>query len=297
MDCKIVQQNIDLFIDGMLSEDEQQQLLDHAASCASCQKALDDAMRLKNVLSSLGEIEPPQGLVMTSMKKAKKKKPLFAYISAATAVVVAAVALVVVLSPGLSKTETTQMTSEDKVLSKNTLAEADDMVSSECAEAGEMEAAAEDEAFYDATDDTASIQAIVRDSSPSVYSNEEDFIADEGSSYFKPVALPESAVLDNISVADESIVFTYIFDDGNAYVFEWLDALDENGLKDWLEQSYGDLSALGYDGSFYTVASEDTIDVYWDQDGDAFHVTMPAELDILTYCAAQFIQVEMTETE
>ena len=305
MDCRIAQQNIDLFVDGLLSEKDRQQLLDHAASCASCRKAVDDAVRLKNALQSLPEIEPPKGLAMSAIKKAKQKKPLFVYISAATAAVAAVIALVVVLTPGVGPDNATRLSNgADTMTAKSDIAAAE-MAPAASEDGYTLEAPAEamgeagDEAWPD--DSVESVQAPIRDDmSGYVYTSEEDFVSAEQSSYYKPAVLPEGAVLANISMDEESFVFTYSLADGSQFTFAWLDALEDNGLKDWLKKSYGDLSELEFDGSYYMFKGESITDIYWQQDADSFHATVPSSWtaqDIEAYCQAQFVEVEESEDQ
>ncbi len=305
MDCRIAQENIDLFVDGLLSEQDRQLLLDHAASCAACQKAIDDAVRLKKALASLPEMEPPKGLAMSAIKKAKNKKPLFVYISAATAAVAAVIALVVVLTPGIGLNNSTRLSDGGQMGTMSTKEESGavaEMAPAEDNSGYALEAPAEDmgeaddEAWTEAPEE--SVQATVRDMSAYVYTSEEDFVAAEQSSYYKPAALPQGAALANISMDEESFVFTYSLADGGQYTFAWLDALSDNSLKDWLKERYGDLSELNYDGSFYTFQGDGTTDVYWLQDGDSFHATVPSSWtaqDMAAYCKAQFVEVQETE--
>jgi hypothetical protein len=301
MDCRIVQQNIDLFVDGMLSDTDRQQLLDHAASCASCQKALDDAVCLKSAFGSLGDMEPPQGLALSAIKQAKqkKKKPLFAYVSVATAAVAAAIALVVVLTPGTNMDKTTRMAEESVMYS----------MSAEDNGAGdtEMAAAPEEEAgmmMDGVAGEAASEESAEASEAPKVpfraeaYTSEEEFVSAQGSSYYKPAALPEDAVLESITVDERSIAFTYVLDNQSTYLFEWLDSLDQNGLKDWLAKRYPDLSELNFDGTYYTAEGADVKDVYWELDGDAFHAVVPSWFtadDIAIYCTIEFVVVETDE--
>lgn len=305
MDCRIAQQNIDLFVDGLLSEKDRQGLLDHAASCASCQKAIDDAVRLKNALQSLPEIEPPKGLAMSAIKKAKTKKPLFVYISAATAAVAAVIALVVVLTPGIGLKDATRSSNGADM---GTMTAKNETAAAEMAPVPEegYTLEAPEEALGEEAEDVwpdeseEPVQAPVRDMSAYVYTTEEEFVAAEQSSYYKPEALPEGAVLSNISMDEESFVFTYSLADGSRFTFAWLDALEDNGLKDWLKESYGDLSELEFDGSFYMFKGESITDVYWQQGGDSFHATVPSAWtaqDITSYCKAQFVEVQDTEDQ
>lgn len=301
MDCRIVQQNIDLFVDGMLSENDRQQLLDHVASCASCQKAIDDALSLKNALGSLGELEPPQGLTMSAIKKAKmsekKRKPLFAYVSVATAAVAAAIGLVVVLTSGTNMDNSTRMAGESPVYS---IAEDNDSGNAEMAPAAPDADIMRDEAW----EESASSEMVEAPQAPKVafhaevYTSEEEFVFAEGGSYYKPAALPEDTVLESIAVDEESIAFTYQLDNQSVYRFEWLDSLDQNGLKEWLMQRYPDLFETDFDGTYYVVQGTDSQDVYWEQDGDAFYASVPSWFtadDIAAYCTAQFVVVETEE--
>lgn len=99
MDCKTAKEYIDMYVDDMLDDAEKQQLMFHIQSCDQCKKEYDNAMRLKAALSGLDELEPPEGLAQSAIRKARRHKvPSFTYITAAVA---AAVALVVVLSSGL----------------------------------------------------------------------------------------------------------------------------------------------------------------------------------------------------
>ncbi len=303
MDCRIVEQNIDLFVDGMLSDKERQQLLDHAAECASCQKAIDDAMRLKNALGSIGDLDPPQGLAMSAIKKAKmsekKRKPLFAYVSGATAAVAAVIGLVVVLTSGNNIGSQTRMPDESVMFSMGAADESG-------AGAAEMAPAAKEEAdmMLEAEETAAPEEFEEASMAPKVpfreegYASEDEFIAAEGGSYYKPAALPGDAELESISVNEESIAFVYRLDNQSTYIFEWLDSLDQDGIKDWIMQRYTDFSDLAFDGTYYIAEGADVKDVYWEQDADAFHAVVPSWFttdDISAYCTAQFVIAENEE--
>ncbi len=98
MECRTAIEYINLYVDNMLSGDETEMLLEHIRNCEGCKKELDDITALKNKLSELDELEPPAGLAMSAVRKAKKRKlPIFAYASAGIAAVIA---LAVILSPG-----------------------------------------------------------------------------------------------------------------------------------------------------------------------------------------------------
>lgn len=99
MDCQTAKEYINAYADNMLDKKETQQLLSHISSCSKCKKDLDDILAVKSALSGLGEIEPPAGLALSAIKKARKRKvPVFTYASAGIA---AAIALVAVFSSGI----------------------------------------------------------------------------------------------------------------------------------------------------------------------------------------------------
>ena len=96
MECQKITEYIDLYLDGMLDEDEKNQFLRHIDSCAACRKEYEDFLKIKDALGSLEEKQPPERLAKTAIRKAKRRVfPVAAYASAAVA---AAVALVIILS-------------------------------------------------------------------------------------------------------------------------------------------------------------------------------------------------------
>lgn len=99
MDCRNAKENIDLFIDGVLSSAQTEELYVHADVCLECKQELENAVRLKRALAALGRMEAPKGLAKSAMHKAKKPRKAipFAYISAAAAAVIA---LVIFLASG-----------------------------------------------------------------------------------------------------------------------------------------------------------------------------------------------------
>ncbi len=294
MDCRFFNENIDLFVDGLLSDSDRRQFLEHAASCISCQKALDDALRIKNALAALGDLEPPEGLAKSAIQKAKKKKPLFAYVSGAAAAAAAVIALAVILTTGPKNDGMTRFADENTMSAMIAPQQAAEAAPEAAGGAVSEEPEAEQDMVGKAAGFSAE-ESVERGQAPSVYASEEDFAAGEQSSYYKPAALPDGAALQSVTVYDESIIFTYSLEDGRPFVFEWLDALDENGLADWLKTTYGDLSELKFDGTYYTISAGDATDVYWQQDGDAFHAVLPKGMDVAEYGSAQFVKVEPQE--
>lgn len=99
MDCQTAIEYINLHVDGMLGDADTQRLFEHIRSCDHCKKEFDKTLALKKALSNMDELEPPAGLALGAIRKAKKRRiPVFAYASAALA---AALALIVVFSSGI----------------------------------------------------------------------------------------------------------------------------------------------------------------------------------------------------
>ena len=94
MDCGKAKEYIDLYIDGRLTSEQTDQLLLHTQSCSACRKELESAIALKRSFDELPELEPPEGLAASAIKKAKKRKvPFYAYATAGVAIVAAMVAV------------------------------------------------------------------------------------------------------------------------------------------------------------------------------------------------------------
>ena len=98
MDCRTSKENIELYIDGVLSSAQTEELYAHADTCPECKKELENSLRLKKALAALGRLEAPEGLAKEAVRKARKRRVPFAYISAAAA---AMIALVVILTSGV----------------------------------------------------------------------------------------------------------------------------------------------------------------------------------------------------
>lgn len=98
MDCVTAKDYINMYADNMLSDSETEQLFSHISTCKDCQKELDYILALKKALSGFDELEPPEGLALAALKKARKKRiSIFAYASIGVA---AAAALIVISSTG-----------------------------------------------------------------------------------------------------------------------------------------------------------------------------------------------------
>ena len=293
MDCRTVQENIGLFVDDMLSEAEKRQLLDHTASCPSCREALEDTMRIKQALGSLNELEPPEGLARSAIAKAKKNKPLFTYASVATAAAAAVIALAIVLTSGPMP----KNAAEDPMMYSMDCAPAEEAAEMAPAEEPQMEIMTEREEgangiFAGTAEDSAAPIADEEhadDVHSATYDSEKEFTDAGNTVYFVPLSLPDGTVLEGIMLTDESTVLNYRLQDQSAFVFEWMTSIGTYGLKDYLIQRYGSVTDFEYDGRYYTMTEADATDIYWEQDGNVFHVTAPSWFttdDIEQYCLA-----------
>jgi hypothetical protein len=99
MNCQTAKENINLYIDGMISSPNLEELMAHIESCQDCKRELDDMVRLKKALAFWGDVQPPSGLAAESARKARKRHGVpIAYISAGVAAVLA---LAVILTTGI----------------------------------------------------------------------------------------------------------------------------------------------------------------------------------------------------
>ncbi len=110
MDCKTANEYINLYADNMLGEEQTQQLFSHIESCAECKKDLENTLLLKKKLHGLGELDAPEGLALSAIKKAKKNKiSVFAFASVGVAAVAALVIIFITgIIPGTGINETVQ---------------------------------------------------------------------------------------------------------------------------------------------------------------------------------------------
>ena len=94
MDCQTAIEYINLYADNMLGKKEIELLFSHISSCAKCKKEFEDILAVKRAFAGLRDIEPPAGLALAAIRKAKKRRiPIFAYASAGVAAVIALVAV------------------------------------------------------------------------------------------------------------------------------------------------------------------------------------------------------------
>lgn len=289
MDCRKVQQRIDLFIDGTLSGAQAQELEQHVSSCAACKKALDDALRLKKALSLLGDKQPPAGLAQSAIKKARRR-PVYAYISAATAVAAAAIVLVAVLSTGrIGGGDDLAAAPEEPMMFSAEMAseEAAPMEAPAAYDGGLLNGMAEDSVAMDA--EQRSTAGLAKGSELGAYATEAEFAAAYGESYYRPLILPEGAVLESIAPSENALVFAYRLGEEEAYVFEWLTEVPAGGLEAELHTVYGSVELFAADEGYYVLQEEYFTHVYWEQDGQVFRTRLPAGMDYKAYSVAEMI--------
>lgn len=88
MDCKTARENINIF--DSLSQQEKDEVLEHVQNCDKCRQELIESTKLLDELSNLDELEAPEGLAQSAIKKAKKRNlPFYSYVSVAVAAVIA----------------------------------------------------------------------------------------------------------------------------------------------------------------------------------------------------------------
>lgn len=88
MDCKTARENINIF--DSLSQQEKDEVLEHVQNCDKCRQELIESTKLLDELSNLDELEAPEGLAQSAIKKAKKRRlPVYSYVSVAVAAVIA----------------------------------------------------------------------------------------------------------------------------------------------------------------------------------------------------------------
>lgn len=329
MDCIKAREKIDLYVDDMLSEAERQRLNGHVSSCSQCWKALDDAIRLKRALGNLPEIEPPAGLVASAVRKAKKRRiPVYAYATAAAAAVVA---LAFAFSPQLMSNSKNNAGGEEKIM----YSAADENVAPE--EGFTMDSASVAEASEEAPMDAPQLQCTLGTGAPiasertesaaiTIYTDlytfktEADLTAAIKSNadsygtagYYRPKAVPEGALLQQIEVSDFSIRWIYSLTDGSMLTFEWLRTITADVIQSWSEQTQmfsdtlahsfnhtGDVfwsSQARFNKDAQMEATDGTvINAYWLQDGVAFHMELPAtftEVEIMQYCMGEQVPIQ-----
>ena len=329
MDCNEAREKINMFIDGQLDDAEKQRLIWHASSCTQCKKELDDAIRLKQALAGLKEVEPPAGIVASAIKKAKRRRfPVYAY---ASVVAAAVIALLLIFSPPMlsqrSPTADNAAAPELMYSAADANTEADGKAAAGCA-ASEEAAVAEAQEIQSELgvempqmSAEASRETIVDSPHIFVYQSEEELFnalqsGADGmrglAQYFRPAAPPEGAVLQQIEVSGASVRWVYSLSEGSAIVFEWLRTRTAEELQGWSEQTQvlsdnlahsfvhnGDVFWSGearFNDCGKMEATDGTvIHAYWTQDGAVFHAELPTGLtdeEIFAFCAAEAVPAE-----
>ena len=275
VDCQKAQQNIELFVDGMLTENQQKQLMSHVQACARCQKALADARLLKQALSALGELEPPVGLTQSALKKVRRRS-FYPYLSAAAGLAAAAVVLVAVLGTGSGGLGAPQPAPEmmDAVMFSADIEE----------DAAVQMAPAEGESYGLAIDDAEGGIETKATELPGersrdfagqaelTFETEQAFAAGFGQGYYRPAVLPEGAQIESIVDDGLSAVFHYRLESGGVFVFEWLYGADKQ------TRSELDENMLTDSGSYYFTQHEQLFRIYLSEGID----------DIDSYAAAEW---------
>lgn len=320
MDCIEAREKINLFVDDLLDDAEKQRLIWHASMCPQCKQALDDAVRLKQALAGLKDVEPPAGLAAVAVIRAKKRRiPVFAYATAAAAAVIA---LAFVFSPQLLRgNDLTGEGAEEKLMYATVADSArGESFAMDGAEDAQEAPQAESTLAMGAPLSSAAVEDEAAANRAPCFFDSEAELCDairSGSAagltyYYRPAALPEGAALQHIEVSDYSVRLVYSLADGSMLTFEWLRTWTADDLKGWSDDTLlrSDNLAHSFDqsgayfwspeGRFSETGEMEftdgtTINAYWTQDGAAFHAELPlsfTEEYIVAYCVANQVQVE-----
>jgi len=325
MDCNEAKTKIDLYIDDLLDDSDKQRLIWHASSCPECKKALDDAVRLKQALAGLNEVEPPKGLAASAIKKAKRRRvPVWGYASAAVAAVVA---LVLAFSPAVLPNAKGTADSEERLM----YAAPNEEMAQDFGEdiIPEMSMAAGADGTDELTGNMMETTPEVKTSCAGItayvdriYTSEADFL--EGMRcegvvyYYRPTedALPEGAVLVQIEVTQDSVRWIYSYgteEEPKTLAFEWYRTRTADDIAAWGEKTMAindNLAAsfIQTEGIFWSPearfnadgemeATDGTaINAYWSLDEGVFHAELPLEFSepeiILATCIMEKVPVE-----
>jgi len=235
MDCRSAKENIDLYVDGYLTPEQMREFESHAAACSACRNDVDNTLRLKSALAALGQLEAPEGLAQSAVRKARRRRiPPFAYITAAAAAVVA---LAVVVSSGILPTQDMDSgkQSERIMTAESFLSGAgEESVAMDMAPADTDDPAAE----WEAQEPPAPMEeAPVDEQMAEVTRLEEDFVLMSAPEQFCVVTVPDDWFVD-VHAALESIIVQYQIE----FTSESFDGIDvisfvlpEDALEEILE--------------------------------------------------------------
>lgn len=264
MDCRKAQQNIDLYIDGMLESVLTQQLERHIASCTHCQETLDDTLRLKRALRELGDLEPPANLAHSAFKKARRR-PLFTYLTAASGLAAAAVVIAAVLLTGGPDANRAPEMGASMLAADSSEPYATQMMPMDDAETD-----------YNIAEQAPYLFGAGEDGSLRIFENEYEFAAEFGRGYYRPVSLPEGSALESITEDGYAVVFKYRLGSGGIFEFGWIiSALDEERSAEYQSKAVSDEQLSN--------------SIQYEQDGQLFWVSTTDDiLDINAYREAQW---------
>jgi predicted anti-sigma-YlaC factor YlaD len=75
MKCSRIRRRLSAFLDGEVTEEEKQQILEHLKFCPDCQKELDELHKLSDSLDSFEEIEPsPYFMIRLKQRIAEREE-------------------------------------------------------------------------------------------------------------------------------------------------------------------------------------------------------------------------------
>lgn len=80
MECKRAREIIDFYIDNEISQIEKEELEEHLKTCISCNRYYKDMVRLHNLLSSEGYLEPREGFSQRVISNLPKRGGILSWL-------------------------------------------------------------------------------------------------------------------------------------------------------------------------------------------------------------------------
>jgi len=77
MKCQIVQEKIDLYLDGSLSEREQHELINHMNTCIRCKKFYEGRKAIRSHIDEFPRMRAPEDFVLRVKEKIETQKHVF----------------------------------------------------------------------------------------------------------------------------------------------------------------------------------------------------------------------------
>ena len=74
MNCSEIEDKLSAYLDGLLHDDERNNVEKHCAECIRCRHSLEELERTKNILEELDEVEPPSWLTERVMSRIREKE-------------------------------------------------------------------------------------------------------------------------------------------------------------------------------------------------------------------------------